>query len=58
MARRLSNAETGMLPPDVKRPDYDRSHVTAGVVHIGIGAFHRAHQAVYFDDVLARGGMD
>ena len=26
-----------------------------GIVHLGIGAFHRAHQAVYIDDVLAAG---
>ena len=28
--------------------------VTTGIVHLGVGAFHRAHQAVYTDDVLAR----
>jgi fructuronate reductase len=35
------------------RPGYDRSRVTPGIVHLGIGAFHRAHQAVYVDDILA-----
>lgn len=34
-------------------PDYDRSKVTTGIVHIGIGNFHRAHQAVYVDRCLA-----
>ena len=34
-------------------PGYDRQAVTAGIAHIGIGAFHRAHQAVYADDILA-----
>ena len=36
----------------LQRPAYDRSAVTPGIVHLGIGAFHRAHQAVYIDDVL------
>ncbi|MEP7240706.1 MAG: mannitol dehydrogenase family protein [Devosia sp.] len=31
---------------------YDRAGVTPGIVHLGVGAFHRAHQAVYLDDVL------
>ena len=38
-----------------KVPAYDRSRVTPGIVHLGIGAFHRAHQAVYVDDCLAAG---
>jgi fructuronate reductase len=33
---------------------YDRAAVTPGIVHLGIGAFHRAHLAVYIDDLLAR----
>ena len=32
---------------------YDRKAVTPGIVHLGIGAFHRAHMAVYVDDILA-----
>ena len=42
------------LPPAVVRPTYDPARVTVGIVHLGLGAFHRAHQAVYTDDVLAR----
>src|ERR1700751_2501726 len=38
----------------VKRPQYARTEVTPGIVHLGIGAFHRAHQAVVIDDVLER----
>ncbi|TXR55029.1 mannitol dehydrogenase family protein [Quadrisphaera setariae] len=34
-------------------PGYDRSAVTAGVVHFGVGGFHRAHQAAYLDRLLA-----
>ncbi len=33
---------------------YDRATVTPGIVHLGIGAFHRAHMAVYIDDLLGR----
>jgi mannitol-1-phosphate/altronate dehydrogenase len=35
---------------------YDRSACDIGVVHIGFGAFHRAHQAVYIDDYMAKTG--
>jgi mannitol 2-dehydrogenase len=36
-------------------PAYDRSKLTAGIVHIGLGNFHRAHLAVYMDDLFAVG---
>ncbi|MDQ6433347.1 mannitol dehydrogenase family protein [Mesorhizobium sp. LHD-90] len=36
-------------------PAYDRSAVSEGIVHLGVGAFHRAHQAVYVDDCLGAG---
>lgn len=36
-------------------PAYDRSALTAGIVHFGVGNFHRAHQAVYLDDLFATG---
>ncbi|MCP4315451.1 MAG: mannitol dehydrogenase family protein [Hyphomicrobiales bacterium] len=35
------------------RPAYDQARVRPAIVHLGIGAFHRAHQAVYLDDCLA-----
>lgn len=38
-------------------PQYDRSKVTCGIMHMSIGGFHRSHQAVYVDDVLAQGDM-
>jgi len=44
------------LPSPVAVPTYDRDQLTPAVVHIGVGGFHRAHQAVYFDD-LARQGV-
>jgi len=39
--------------PGVALPAYDRDKITVGVVHFGPGAFHRAHQAFYFDQLLA-----
>jgi len=36
--------------------DYDRSTCEVGVVHLGFGAFHRSHQAVYIDDYMASSG--
>jgi mannitol 2-dehydrogenase len=37
-------------------PAYDRRRVTPGVVHVGVGGFHRAHQAMYHDRLLNQGG--
>lgn len=53
MSRRLNDASLSHLPANVAVPSYDRRGVRPGIVHLGIGAFHRAHQAVYTDDVLA-----
>ncbi len=50
---RLSRKTIDRLPRTVKRPDYDLGAVTVGIVHLGIGAFHRAHQAVYTDALLS-----
>jgi mannitol 2-dehydrogenase len=36
-------------------PDYDRGLVTPGVVHVGVGGFHRAHQAMYHDRLMNQG---
>lgn len=55
MSERLSSAVLSGLPADVAVPRYDRSLVTPGIVHLGLGAFHRAHQAVFIDDCLGRG---
>ena len=54
---RLSDACLSALPIAVHRPLYDRASLKIGIVHLGIGAFHRAHQAVYTDDVLASGDL-
>lgn len=55
---RLSAATLARLPASVRRPTYERARIATGIVHLGIGAFHRAHQAVYTDDVIAAGDRD
>ena len=55
---RLSNATLQSLSPEVQRPRYDRNTTTPGIVHLGIGAFHRAHQALFIDDCLNGGEKD
>jgi len=50
---RLTAATLKSPPPQLRVPAYDRTTVTPGIVHIGIGAFHRAHMAAYVDDLLA-----
>ena len=37
-------------PANVAAPKYDRAALTAGILHFGVGNFHRSHQAVYLDD--------
>ncbi len=51
----LSNATLGDLPDGIKRPHYDRSALTPGIVHIGLGNFHRAHQAWYLHRLMQDG---
>lgn len=55
MMPRLSNAQLRALPKEVITPGYDRASVTPGILHLGIGAFHRAHQAVMVENRLAAG---
>ena len=47
MSIALSNATIASVSGRLAVPPYDRSKLTAGIIHIGVGAFHRAHQAVY-----------
>ena len=48
----LSSATVGALDGRVAVPGYDRSAVATGLMHFGVGGFHRAHQALFTDDVL------
>ena len=53
---KLSQSTLGQLGPSVAVPAYDRSTVKPGVVHFGVGNFHRVHLAVYLDRCLASPG--
>ena len=44
-------------PPGTIRPSYDRRALRSGIVHLGLGAFHRAHQAVYTEAALEHGDL-
>ncbi|MEO3997293.1 mannitol dehydrogenase family protein [Mesorhizobium sp. CAU 1732] len=55
MTTKLSLATIDALPGDVGRPSYSRDRLSAGIVHFGVGNFHRAHQAVYLDDLFNAG---
>jgi mannitol 2-dehydrogenase len=52
---KLSNATLDELPEAISRPTYDRSALTPGIVHIGLGNFHRAHQAWYLHRLFQQG---
>lgn len=52
---KLSTATLDQLPADVLRPGYDRSALRPGIVHIGLGNFHRAHQAWYVHRLMQSG---
>ncbi|MCO4317234.1 mannitol dehydrogenase family protein [Phyllobacterium sp. 21LDTY02-6] len=54
---RLSNASLSSLDAQIQVPNYTRDGLQTGIVHLGIGAFHRAHQAVYTDDAIAADDM-
>jgi fructuronate reductase len=43
----------GRLPVSVQQPSYDRTSLAPGMAHLGVGAFHRCHQAEYTDDLLS-----
>ncbi|KQU64033.1 mannitol dehydrogenase [Aminobacter sp. DSM 101952] len=55
MTVKLSLATLPDLPANVARPDYDRASLRAGIVHFGVGNFHRSHQVVYLDELLNSG---
>lgn len=55
MATPLNTQALQALSASTLRPTYDRRRVRPGIVHLGLGAFHRAHQAVYTEALLERG---
>ena len=50
---RLDLSTLDNLPPAVDTPKYDPRLIGVGILHLGIGAFHRAQTAVFSDDALA-----
>lgn len=55
---RLSAATLGQRAGSIDVPAYDRGEQRTGIVHLGIGAFHRAHQAAFVDERMAAGERD
>ncbi|MEO0496505.1 MAG: mannitol dehydrogenase family protein [Pseudomonadota bacterium] len=51
----LSQANLALLSAGLNTPNYDRSNLSAGIVHIGLGNFHRAHQAWYLHRLMQAG---
>ncbi len=54
-ATRLTESALGGFAGRVAVPSYDRGRLARSIVHIGVGGFHRAHQAVYLDSLAERG---
>ena len=55
MVVKLSASALGQLPARISTPAYRQSDLSAGIVHFGVGNFHRAHQAVYLDELFSAG---
>lgn len=55
MATKLSLATLSSLPATVAKPSYARGDLSSGIVHIGVGNFHRAHQAMYLHRLFESG---
>lgn len=53
--QRLHRGVLQALRNDIARPTYARERLRPSIVHIGVGGFHRAHQAVYLDDIAEQG---
>lgn len=51
----LSDATLSSVPTEVSRPAYDRSAISPGIIHFGVGGFFRAHQAMYLDRLMNEG---
>jgi mannitol 2-dehydrogenase len=54
----LDASTLSTLDPSVWVPRYDRARVRTGIVHLGVGGFHRSHQAMYLDRLMEAGQAD
>src|SRR5438067_12565578 len=55
-AIQLNRANLKSIAGRAQVPSFDPAGLPGSIVHVGVGGFHRAHQAVYLDDLLAQGG--
>ncbi|MFZ0708446.1 MAG: mannitol dehydrogenase family protein [Terrimicrobiaceae bacterium] len=55
MTAKLNTANLNQLDPKIQVPRYERKQVGQAIMHVGVGGFHRAHQALYTNDLLTRG---
>jgi mannitol 2-dehydrogenase len=55
---RLNDDSLSMIPDRVSIPEYNRSAIRTGIVHVGVGNFHRSHEAYYTDRLLRKGEKD
>ncbi len=55
MSIKLNNQNLSALPSNVKIPNYKRESLSPGIIHIGVGNFHRAHQAIYMHKLFNAG---
>jgi len=53
---KLSSSTLAQIP--ISKPSYDRDEIGIGIVHFGVGGFHRAHQAMYVDRLLEKGSAN
>ena len=53
----LNQQNLHLLSKEIARPVYDRSQLTAGIVHVGVGGFHRSHEAFYTDALISATGV-
>ncbi len=49
---KLNNSNLSAISERVAVPNYNRQNITTGIVHVGVGGFHRAHEAMYIDQLL------
>ncbi|MDG1871988.1 MAG: mannitol dehydrogenase family protein, partial [Flavobacterium sp.] len=49
---KLNSSNLSAISERVALPNYNRKNITTGIVHVGVGGFHRAHEAMYIDQLL------
>lgn len=54
----LNDNNLGQMDSNIQRPSYDRKAVSTGIVHIGVGGFHRSHEAFYVNELLQNSGSE